>query len=111
MMGTHISVGNLPSSAAEDQLRRLRAAPGEVASLSMVETESPVRYRGLGGSDMPALVGPGPAMLRPQRTREQAPAALPVWENGTLPGAMAGKRPSPNSIGPIFSPFSGGADA
>lgn len=111
MMGTHFSAGNFPSSAAEDQLRRPRVAHGEVASLSMVETESPVRYRGLGGSYAPGLVEPQPVVSEPQRAPEQTPAALPVWHNGTLPGAMAGKRPSPNWIGPTLSPFSGGANA
>ena len=126
-MGTRVFVRNLPSSATEDQLRRLRVAHGGVASLSMVEAESPVRYRGLGGSDMPAMVELEPVVSEPQRAMKQAtaawpvwvsgtlpgvmaakrPAARPVWENGTLPGIMAGKRPASVSTGPVWVAVSG----
>jgi hypothetical protein len=104
-MGTRVFVGNFPSSATEDQLCRLRATRDEAASLSIVEAESPVRYRGLGGADAPALVELEPVVSDPQLAPRQAPAALPVWENGTLPGIMAGRRPSPESTSPIWGGF------
>jgi len=110
-MGTHVYVGNSPSSATVDQLRRLLAPHSEAASLSVVEAESPVRYRGLGGSDAPTLVELEPVVSEPQRTMKQAPAALPLWTDGTLPGIMAGKRPAPKSTGPIWGGFVVGREA
>ncbi len=106
-MGTRVFVGNLPSSATEDQLRRLRAAHGEVASLSIVEAESPVRYRGLGGADTPVLLELEPVVSEPQRAMKQAAAAWPVWVNGTLPGIMAGKRPALAPTGAIWGALPG----
>jgi len=110
-MGANVFIGNFPSNATGDEFSRPRAPHGEAASLGMVEAESPVRYRGLGGSHTPALVELEPMVSEPQRAVKQSPFALPVWENGTLPGAMAGKRPSLGLIGPTFRPFSVGADA
>jgi len=111
MMGTRVFVGDFPSSATEDQLRRGRATHGEVASLSIVGAGSPVRYRGLGGSDVPALVEPEPVVSEPQRAMKQAKAAWPVWVNGTLPGVMAGKRPASEPTGPIWGRFLGRREA
>jgi hypothetical protein len=110
-MSTRVFVGSFPSSATEDQLCRLRTTRGETASLSIVEAESPVRYRGLGGSDAPALVELEPVVSEPQRALKQAPAALPFWTDGTLPGVMAGRRPAPKSTGPIWVAVPGGRRA
>lgn len=102
-MGTRVFVGSFPSSATEDQLCRPRATHGEPVSFSIiVEAESPVRYRGLGGADAPALVGLEPVVSEPRRALKQAPAALPFWTDGTLPGVMAGRRPASKSTGPIW---------
>ena len=105
MMGTNVFVGNSPSSATGDELWRPRATHGEAASLSMVEAESPVRYRGLGGSNTPALVELEPMVSEPQRAMKKSPAASPVWENGTLPGIMAGKRPQSGSTSQSWGKF------
>jgi hypothetical protein len=110
-MGTSVFEEDFPSNASEGQFCRLRATYGEAASLSTVEAESPVRYRGLGGLYNPARVELEPVVSEPERATKQSPATFPVWENGTLPGIMAGKRPSPTSIGPTLRRFPGGLNA
>ncbi len=64
-MSTHAFVGSFPLSATEEQLRQQSDHMGRV-ELDTVVTEP-----------------------------QTAPDEKPVWENGTLPGVMAGKRPAP----------------
>ncbi len=64
-MSTHAFVGNSLFSATEEQFRRQ--------------------------SDHAARVELDTVVTEPQ----PAPNARPVWQNGTLPGVMAGKRPAP----------------
>jgi len=94
-MSKHAVAGNLPSSASEEQLRRVQAKFGEVVSVSTMEGESPNRTRGLGRANMPKLVELEFVVTEPRPVPTQTPAAQPVWVNGTLPGMMAGKRPAP----------------
>ncbi len=49
-------------------------------------------------SDLPAPDGLKPVAASPQSSLKAAPAAKPVWD-GTMPGVMAGKRPTPRSSG------------
>ena len=65
-MSTHAFVGNVPFSATEEQLRQ------QLDHTARVELDTVV--------------------TKPQ----PAPDEKPVWENGTLPGVMAGKRPAPS---------------
>ena len=95
MMSKHAVAGNIPSSASEEQLRRVQATYGEVASVSTMEGESPDRTRGLVRADMPELVELELAAAGPRPVLMQTPSARPIWVNGTLPGMMAGKRPAP----------------
>ena len=91
-MGKSAFVEILPSSASEHRLRRQQATHGEAVSVSTKEDESLDRFRGLGRSDLPVLVGPEPVVA----------ARRPVWVNGTRPGSMAGKRPAPKPTGTVW---------
>jgi hypothetical protein len=91
-MSGRVYTGNLPSGFTKNQSRWLPATHGEDASLSDVQDQSNDRSSGLVSSDDLALVQVGPAV---EESRSEL-AASPVWWNGTLPGAMAGKRPAPN---------------
>jgi hypothetical protein len=90
---------NFPSSASEEQLCQLSGTPGEAASKSGVDAESPDRFRGLGALDRPALAELDLVEAESQSALMQTPTARPVWVNGTLPGMMAGKRPAPKLSG------------
>jgi len=91
-MSVRANAGNLPFGFIKNQPRWLPATQGEDASLSDVQDESNDRSLGLASSADLALVEFGPAVGQPQ----PGMTASPVWWNGTLPGAMAGKRPAPN---------------
>jgi hypothetical protein len=91
-MSGRVYTGNLPFGFTKNQPRWLPATQGEDASFSEVQDQSNDRYPGLASSDDLALVQVGPAVEESQPEL----AASPVWWNGTLPGAMAGKRPAPN---------------
>ncbi len=101
MMSKRVNYGNFPANATEDQFRRLRVTHGGVASLSVVEPESPVRYRGLEVADVSALVELEPVVSEPQWAMKQAKSAWRVWMNGTLPGVMARRRPALATTGAI----------
>jgi len=90
-MSVRIHAGNLPFGFTKNQPRWLPETQGEDASFSEVQDQSKDRSPGLESNDL-ALVQVGPAVEEPQ----QELAESPVWWNGTLPGAMAGKRPAPN---------------
>ena len=65
-MSTHAFVGSIQFGVTEEQLRRQMDHTARV-ELDTVVTEP-----------------------------QPAPDEKPVWENGTLPGVMAGKRPAPS---------------
>lgn len=91
-MSVRANAGNFPFGFTKNQPRWLPATQGEDASFSEVQDQSQGSSQGLASTDDLALVQVGPAV---EETRPEL-AARPVWWNGTLPGAMAGKRPSPN---------------
>ncbi len=64
-MSTHAFAGSYQFGVTEEQLRQQLARTAQV-ELDTVVTEP-----------------------------QPAPDEKPVWENGTLPGVMAGKRPAP----------------
>ena len=94
-----LCVGNFPSSTPQDQLCMPCSTHGEVASVSKVEAESSDRFRGLSGSDRPALAELDLVEVESQPALIQASTATPVWVDGTLSGIMAGKRPAPRPTG------------
>ena len=65
-MSTHAFVGSIPFSATEEQVRR--------------QLDHAVR------------VGSDTVVTKPQTASDEKP----VWQSGTLPGVMAGKRPAPS---------------
>ena len=89
-MSVRANAGNIPFGFIKNQPRWLPATHGEDASLSEVQDQSKDRSPGLASLDDLALVQVGPAV---EESRPEL-AASPVWWNGTLPGAMAGKRPA-----------------
>jgi len=62
-----------------------------------MEAESPDRFRGLGGTCKLEVVEPE-LVAGPRPVLMQMPVERPVWVEGTLPGMMAGKRPSPSTM-------------
>jgi len=103
MMSTRVYAGNLPLGATEEQLRELVAPQTGVPSARMAEAE----FRDL--SHVPGWSGrPVPVESSPVEVHSYlAPAAIPVWMDGTLSGAMAGRRPAASrpaqSGGALFS--------
>jgi hypothetical protein len=87
-----VCVGSFPSSVSQVQFRQPSSTHGEAAS---VEAESPDRFRGLKGVDRPALARLDLVEAESPAVPMQMPISSPVWDSGTLPGIMAGKRPAP----------------
>ena len=90
-MSVPVRAGDCPSSASRDQLRHPRPTRGGVASAGKVDAESSGSLRELGGVDLAASAEPEIAAARPAQM--ETPVERPIWENGTLPGIMAGMRP------------------
>jgi len=99
-MSTNSNVGYLSFSVTEGPFCQASLTDDAFASAITIEDESPDRFRGLvGGSGMSATVEWEPVVTASRPVRIQTPAGWPVYENGTLPGVMAGKRPAPRLVG------------
>lgn len=103
-MSSRAYVGSLLFGATGNMRRRLRATPGEVTSVGVVQGES---------TDRSMSFEVEPAVTQPRLARDawsgwangplfgvmaKPRPAWPVWKNGTLYGAMAEQRPT----GPVW---------